>query len=160
MSTPFDNNFRLVNLEGADGFTFKHFPSGIESSARANWQAQDVTVGTKPLYYGSREPRQIRLDDLWLDNTDTGDSVTPDIETLFRLMEEVEGKGRPPALLAMWGDRQERCVLTDLTVFEQFFLFEGTPIRARVSLTLLQFQEDTQPPVRRVRENEESSFTF
>jgi hypothetical protein len=141
MSTPFDT-FALTNLEGAGGFTFIHFPSGIETSARANWQPQEVTIGTKPLFYANREPRQIRVDDLLLDNTMTGDSVTPDIQALFRLMEELENKGRPPALLARWGDREERCVLTELNVSEQFFLLDGTPIRARISITLLQFQDE------------------
>lgn len=141
MSTPFDT-FGLTNLEGPGGFVFIRFPTGIETSARANWQAQEVTIGTKPLFYASREPRQIRVDDLLLDNTATGDSVTPDIEALLRLMEELENLGRPPALSARWGDREERCVLTDLTVSEQFFAFDGTPIRARISITLLQFQDE------------------
>lgn len=148
MSTPFDS-FGLTNLEGPGGFIFIRFPTAIGTSARANWQVQEVTVGTKPLYFANREPKQIRVDDLLLDNTATGDSVTPDIEALFRLLEELEGKGRPPALLARWGDREERCVLADLNVSEEFFNFDGTPIRARISVTLLQFQEDDAPIVRR-----------
>lgn len=149
-----------MNLNGPGGFVFRFFPTGIETTGRANWQAQDVTIGTKPLLYGNREPKQIRVSDLWLDSTATGDSLTPDIEALYRLLEETE-RGMPPALLATWGDRQERCVLEELGVEEQFFRPDGAPIRARVSLTLLQLQEDdAPPPARRVRENEESSFTF
>ena len=159
MSTPF-NTFGLTNLEGPGGFLFTRFPTVIGTNARANWQVQEVTIGTKPLFYANREPRQIRVDDLLLDNTATGDSVTPDIDALFRLMEELEDKGRPPALLARWGDREERCVLTELTVSEEFFNLDGTPIRARIGITLLQFQEDAPVVKRRVRENEESSFTF
>jgi hypothetical protein len=159
MASPF-GQFVLTNLEGAGGFVFRFFPTGIETSERANWQPQDVTVGARPLFYGNREPRQIRPGDLWLDNTETGDSITPDIEALYRMLEETPEQGRPPVLLASWGDRQERCVLESLTVEEQFFLEDGTPIRARVSLSLLQIQDDATPPPRRVREGTDSSFTF
>lgn len=159
MSVQF-GRFVLTNLEGAGGFVFRRFPSGIETSGRVNWQPQETTVGVKPLFYANSEPRQIRPGDLWLDNTDTNDSITPDIEALYRLTEELADKGRPPVLLAMWGDRSERCVLQDLTVTEQLCLPDGTPIRARVSLTLIQFQEETPIIKPRVRENEESSFTF
>jgi hypothetical protein len=159
MASPFDS-LVLINLEGPGDVSFRRFPPGIETNVRANWQPQEVTVGTKPLYFANRDPRQIRFDELLLDS-DTGESITPDINALLLLAEEVEGLGRPPALLAQWGDRQERCVLNDMTILEQFFLGDGTPIRARVSLTLLQFQDDAPPTApRRVRENEESSFTF
>lgn len=160
MSSPFDV-LVIFNLEGAGDFSFRRFPAGIETSVRVNWQAQDVTIGTKPLFFANREPKQLRFADLLLDSTEEGESITPDIDALTLLTQEVDGLGRPPVLLAQWGDRQERCVLTDLDVFEQFFLGDGTPIRARVSLTLLQFQNDAPPATsRRVRENEESSFTF
>jgi hypothetical protein len=159
MSAQFDN-FVLVNLEGAGGFVFRRFPSGVETGGRVNWQPQETTVGVKPLFYANREPKLIRFEELWLDNTDTNDSITPDIEALFRLTEETADKGRPPVLLATWGDRQERCVLQDLTVNEQMFLPAGTPIRARVSIMLIQFQEETPVIKPRVRENAESSFTF
>ncbi len=144
MSSPF-GSLTLMNLDGEGDFVFSPFPSSIETSARVNWQPQDVTIGVKPLFYANREPRQIRFGDLWLDNTETGDSITPDIEQLYELMQETE-KGRPPTLLAAWGDRQERCVLEEMTVEEQFFLGDGTPIRARVSITLLQFQEEQARP--------------
>ncbi|MET0623100.1 MAG: hypothetical protein ABW250_08995 [Pyrinomonadaceae bacterium] len=160
MSSPFDA-FVLINLEGASDVSFRRFPTGIETSVRVNWQAQDVTVGTKPLYFANREPRQLRFDDLLLDSTETGESITPEIDSLMMLTQEVEGLGRPPVLLAQWGDRQERCVLADATISEQFFLGDGTPIRARVSLTLLQFQDDAPPATsRRVRENEEANILF
>jgi Contractile injection system tube protein len=152
--------FVLTNLEGPGGFVFSRFPAGVETSGRVNWQPQETTIGVKPLFYANREAKQTRLDDLWLDNTDNNDSVTPDIEALYRLMEELPDKGRPPVLLASWGDRTERCVMQDLTVAEQLFLTDGTPIRARVSITLVQFQEETPVVKPRVRENEESSFTF
>jgi Contractile injection system tube protein len=159
MSAQF-GKFVLTNLEGAGGFVFQRFPAGVETSGRVNWQPQEVNVGVKPRCYANREPKQIKLDDLWLDNTDTNNSVTPDIEALYRLTEEVADKGRPPVLLAMWGDRSERCVLQDLTVAEQLCLSDGTPIRARVGITLIQFQEEVPVIKPRVRENEESSFTF
>ncbi|MGH9941505.1 MAG: hypothetical protein ACRD9R_03985 [Pyrinomonadaceae bacterium] len=158
MSTQFDV-FVLVNLEGGDSFSFRLFPEFIETSRRSNWRPQDTTIGTQPLFYGNREPRRVVVDELWLDNTDIGESLTQEIERLFTLQDETPEKGRPPALLSVWGDRQERVVLEEVRVIEQRFNEDGTPIRARVSLTLIEVQEEPPPP-RPVRVNAESSFTF
>ncbi|MBA3242349.1 MAG: hypothetical protein H0T60_14055 [Acidobacteria bacterium] len=152
------NSLVLVNLEGSESFIFRFFPSSIEVGARANWRAQDVTIGVKPLAYANREPRQIRFDGLWLDNTHTGDSITPEIEQLTKMMEETV-RGTPPPLLALWGDRQERCVLEELTVVEEFFNADGTPIRASLQMSLLQLQEESPAPAP-VRRNEKSHITF
>src|SRR5205085_1654709 len=151
MSTPV-GNFMLTNLEGAGHFIFQRFPSAIETTGRVNWQPQDITIGIKPVFYANREPRQTRIDDLWLDNTEStnlSQSITDQIEALYALMGEAE-KGRPPVLLATWGDRQERCVLQDLTINEQMFDADGTPIRARASITLIQFQDEPATRPRRV----------
>ena len=52
-------------------------------------------------------------------------------------------KGTPPALLAAWGDRHERCVLEDLTIEEKFFNTMGEPIRVLIRMSLLQLQPDS-----------------
>jgi hypothetical protein len=80
---------------------------------------------------------------LILDNTDTNESLTETLDELKSfVMDEDSDTGSPPALLAVWGDRKERCVLTDLTIEEIMFTDEGLPIRARISLELLELQPD------------------
>jgi hypothetical protein len=115
------DHFVLINLEGGESFVFQLFPKDLETTQRANWEQQDTTIGTKPLYYANRDPRRISVPELWLDNTDSNQSLAPDIKSLFALQDETREHGRPPALLAIWGDRQERCVLEEVTVSEKFF---------------------------------------
>jgi hypothetical protein len=149
MSEP--GKFQLVNLEGAGSFVFKFFPSTNRSDDRANWEAQDTTIGTKPLFYANREPRRLTFDELWLDVSDgfaAFDSITEDLKSLRALQTESRKTGAPPALLAIWGDRQERVVLEQLTVEEQFpFARNGNPMRAKVSLQLLELQQDEEVDV-------------
>jgi len=135
--------FALVNLTNQDSFVFQYFPNETRTNDRANWNAQETTIGVKPLFYANREPRQIDIDELYFDNTDTNESLTPEIKKLRALMEEDSDRGTPSPLLAIWGDRNERCVLQDLTVEEIFFNSDGHPIRVRIRLSLLQVQPDS-----------------
>jgi hypothetical protein len=134
--------FVLVNLEGPGTYQFGFFPAELQTSSRVLWEPQEVTIGTKPLFYGNRDPKRITVDEAWLDGTRTGESISPDIEALQALQLEIVKLGRPPALLAIWGERQQRCVLEDLTIREQFFSNDGNPLRARVSLQLVELQEE------------------
>lgn len=131
--------FVLVNQEGPGSFVFDFFPTKINTTRRANWEAQDVVIGTKPLSYGNRDPRRITMDEIWLDGTDSGNSITDDIKLLFALQNETK-KGMPPALAAIWGDRQEQVVLEEVSVEEQFFSSDGEPLRARVRLQFIEIQ--------------------
>lgn len=133
--------FALINLENQQSFVFQFFPANVQSSDRANWQPQETTIGIKPLFYANREPRQLNFPELWLDNTDTNKSLTPTIKELRELMEETE-KGTPPALLAIWGDRNERCVLQELSIEEKFFTPDGYPIRVLIRMSLIQLQPE------------------
>jgi hypothetical protein len=130
--------FVLVNLFNHGTFEFQFFPQRIETSRRANWQAQEVTTGTKPLFYFNRDPRRLVLNELWLDKSDKNISIKPEIDLLFALQDETRAGGTPPSLLALWGDRQELVVLEELSVEEQFFAQQGFPIRARVNMTLIE----------------------
>ena len=130
----------LINLETGDAaFVFQFFPDTVSGSDRANWQPQEVTIGVKPLFYANREPRRTDFPELYLDNTETNQSLTGDIKRLRSLMEET-ANGTPPRLIAGWGDRSEQCVLEELNIEEIFFNDGGDPIRVRIRLGLLQVQ--------------------
>lgn len=136
--------FVLINLEGADSFFFDFFPKEIQTTERAVWEPQDVTIGKKPIFYANREPKRISVPEVVLDRTDARESIKEDIEALGALQVEVANLGRPPALLAIWGDEQYRCVLEELTVNRTWFSPDGNPERASVSLQLLELQEDVE----------------
>ena len=132
--------FVLVNLCAGGTFVFDWFPTApIEQSRRANWNEQDTTIGTKPLFYANRDPRKLEIREVWLDKTDLSQSVKPQIEALLALQDEV-CEGTPPPLLAIWGDYQERVVLEEARIEQMFHAPSGIPIRARVSLSLKEVQ--------------------
>jgi len=131
----------LINLENQGAFVFQFFPASLSTRDRANWNPQDTTIGVKPLFYANREPRQIEFPELYLDNTDTNESLTGQIKELRTLMEET-AKGTPPALLAAWGDRNERFVLEEVSIEEQYFNTEGEPIRVLIRMSLIQLQPE------------------
>jgi len=133
--------YRLINLCGGGSFVFEWFPTApIELSRRANWPEQDTTIGTKPLLYANRDPRHLDVREVWLDRTDTGESIKPQMDALLALQDET-CEGTPPPLLAVWGDRQERVILEEVRFEEVFHAPAGHPIRARCSLTLKEVQQ-------------------
>jgi hypothetical protein len=136
--------FVLINLEGAGDFFFDLFPREIQTTDRATWEPQDVSVGVKPLFYGNRDPKRISIPEVFLDRADEGASIKPDIDALLALQVEIPKLGRPPALLAIWGDEEIRCVLEEVTINRRWFSSEGNPQRAAVSLQLLQLQEERE----------------
>lgn len=139
--------FVLINLEGAGSFFFDFFPKEIQTTGRVTWEPQDVTIGVKPLFYANRDPRRISVPEVVLDRTDTLESIKRDIENLEALQAEDPKLGRPPALLAIWGDEQFRCVLEEVTINRKWFSAEGNAQRAMVSLQLLELQEERSESV-------------
>ena len=80
------------------------------------------------------------MPDLRLEGTRTNESIGPQIDALRKLKQETKN-GAPPALLVIWGDRQQRCVMEEVSIAETFFTPAGDPLRARVSLQLVELQE-------------------
>lgn len=150
--------FVLVNLEGPGSFVFDFFPAEIQTSRRAAWEPQEVTIGTKPLFYGNRDPKRIVVNEVWLDRTALNESIEPEIRALFALQDEIPKLGRPPALQAIWGDRSERCILEEVVINEQWFSPKGEPQRATVTLHLLELQPERESVDVVVRDVEAESF--
>jgi phage protein U len=148
----------LVNLHDGESYLFNFFPEKIELTGRANWKAQEVVRRTKPLFYANREPQSLSFPSVWLDNTANGESLTPELVQLLALQEVTKGQGTPPPLLARWGDSSFRCVLEDVQIVQQYFTKEGNPLRAELSLTLLELQDEPAAPVE--RKNEEANILF
>lgn len=131
----------LVNLDEGDSFIFRLFPAEIGVTGRANWEPQRVARRPSPLFYGGREPQELTFN-VWLDNSHTGDSVNDELVQLLALQDVRPGKGAPPALLARWGSCTFRGVLSQVQITQKFFTREGNPLRAELSLTLLELQDD------------------
>ena len=136
---------RIVNVCGSSfarsgTFTFKFFPTPpISHGRRSNWREQETTTGTQPLFYFNREAKTLQFPELWLDNTDTNESLTPTMLDVYALQDET-CDGAPPPLIVTWGDRTERVILEEVHFDEEFHTPVGNPIRVKASLTFKQVQ--------------------
>ena len=146
------STFQLIDIDSDFAYEFPFFPENIRTVDRANWEPQDTTIGTKPLFYANGEPLQISVE-LYLDTTAFNTSLKPDIDLLRLFKAELPEGGVPGPMLAIWGDTKVRCVLADLTIEESMFNDEGNPTRAKVNVELTQLQEDGESTS--VRETED-----
>lgn len=133
-------NFTLTNLFKEGAITFKYFPEKITISGKSNWELQNVSIGMKQLFYANREPQRVKAE-VWLDKSLEYESIGGEMVDLFDLQEETEA-GTPPTLLAQWGEVNLVCVLEDLDIEQTLFSQLGEPLRARVSLSLVEIQDE------------------
>ncbi len=147
VAAPTDVALVLINLQGGDSFVFQFFPQTVEMTGRVNWKPQEVVSHPQPLFYANRAPQSLSFPSLWLDSSLGGGSLRSELDQLLALQDKVKGQGTPPPLLAQWGDKSFRCVLEEVRIVEQYFSRGGVPLRAEISLTLLELQEEKILPV-------------
>ena len=132
-------------------------PSELEISRSNTWTESEQTAGKEPqLEYSGANPGTFSLT-LLFDTTDTGRAVTSYTDQLMQLMEvnpDLPGSdgqtmtGRPPYVTFMWGElRTFQAVVESLSITFVYFAASGTPLRARVAMSLKQFRApDDYPP--------------
>lgn len=121
--------------------------------SRANvWKARPRTGKGVPVasYKGANSASLVL--NLIFDTTSDGSPVTDHTNRLLRLMEIDEtlpgynrksGQGRPPWVQFHWGNFHSfKSVIADLGLSFTYFSSDGVPLRAKVNLTLKQFEPD------------------
>ena len=78
--------------------------------------------------------------ELLFDTTDTGENVNERIEVLKKITVMDEDLHAPPPCLFVWKDAIFKGVVTKVTKKYTYFFNDGTPARARVTLTLKSFK--------------------
>jgi hypothetical protein len=127
-------------------------PDQLQINRGNNWKGKPLPgKGVPTLAYGGAGSGSLSLN-LVFDTTDTGAPVTDHTNQLLQLMEidatlpgydEESGNGRPPWVQFHWGDFHSfKAVITDLSLAFTYFSSVGKPLRARVNLTLQQFEPD------------------
>lgn len=131
-------------------------PTQLEISLGTEWADQPVPGRQVPeLKYKGGSSGSMTLE-LFFDTTNTGKSVTVHTNKLMKLLNvdktlsgyaEDKNNGRPPYVTFQWGKfRSFKSVITSLSVSYVYFSSTGDPLRARVTLTLKQFEEDKAFP--------------
>ncbi|HXA54678.1 MAG TPA: LysM peptidoglycan-binding domain-containing protein [Solirubrobacteraceae bacterium] len=139
-------------------------PKEYTITKSSTWNAKQAAgVSLPPVQYGGGAPRELSFEIL-LDDQEGTYEVEPDVNRLFMAMEAnpatatQSGKGNPtaspPKLTFSWGATVSfEAALKSLSVQFVRFAPDGTPIRAKVKLTLVQVEAadsrsgvETPPP--------------
>jgi Contractile injection system tube protein/LysM domain len=121
--------------------------------AKANtWDADQVQGKSAPdLYFTTGGSGTLDLS-LVFDTSESGKPVTTHTNALFELMEvdpdlpgfdSATGRGRPQWVRFRWGSFASfKAVVENLSVEFTYFGADGSPLRARVTLSLRQYEDD------------------
>ena len=127
-------------------------PTQFRMAKSNNWDPDQVQGKSAPnLFFTTGGSGTLDLS-LVFDTTDTGKAVTGHTNALFQLMEvdpdlpgfdADTGRGRPQWVRFRWGSFASfKAVIENLSVEFTYFAADGTPLRARVSLSLRQYEDD------------------
>lgn len=127
-------------------------PSQLQLTRSNAWRADVVPGREAPeLSYTGGEAGKMSLE-LTFDTTNDGTPVTTYTTKLLDLMkvdtslagyDEAANNGRPPWVKFHWGDLHGfKAVITSLDITFTYFARSGMPLRAKVSLSLTQYEPD------------------
>ena len=136
----------FTNLDTGDVVQVQFNPKDFTLSDSAAWKARG-NVARPALTYEKGMPASVRMT-LFFDTTRGGRNVeTEHVGALRALLEQTETEtvdgaevSRPPILQFAWGSFRFQCVLEKIDVQYMMFKPDGTPVRAQVSVTLMEHQ--------------------
>lgn len=137
--------------EESDTIKFAFNPSELvfEQSVNLNKsRGSRTSSGLSKVSFAHPEPCTLTISNIIFDNYETGTSILPEIDKLKKAVNFATkgsaAKKRPPVYIFAWGQQQYmRCFVTRLTYRLTRFLSDGTPVQARVDLTLTEVDKAT-----------------
>jgi hypothetical protein len=132
-------------------------PSELSFTVSASWNDCDAKPGQSvpQLEFKSGDAGSMTLN-LFFDTTNSGGSVTVSTNKIIKLtkvstkvsgFDKSKNNGRPPWVIFHWGKfRSFKAVVTNVEVNYVHFSKSGDPLRARVTLALKQYADDTAFP--------------
>lgn len=145
---------QLISLDGGGTINFQFNPNQLAFAAKINLTKDSgarTGRGLPKVNFAYPDPVSLSIKDLIFDTYEQGTSVIPllsQFEKAVNFAEAGEGREkRPPTYVFTWGSNQYiRCFLTSLNYTLTMFLPDGTPVRAKVDLTLEEIDESTSQP--------------
>jgi hypothetical protein len=132
----------LISQDGTDNIDFMFNPTELQFS-RSVLISSDSKVrtvsGLPKTNFGSPEPYKLTINGILFDTYEQGTNVmTAYINKFRQSVEFASSLGRPPVYIFAWGNNNQylKCLVKDLTYTLTMFLPDGTPVRAKVNLTL------------------------
>lgn len=147
---------QLISSDGGGTIEFMFNPTELNFSRKINLTSDSgarTKNGLPKVNFANPEPCTLSISDILLDTYEQGGgkSVLPNIEQFEKALKFAESgsdKGkRPPTYVFTWGKHQYiRCFITTLNYKLTMFLSDGTPVRAKLNLTLQEIDESTSKP--------------
>ncbi|MEO5900017.1 MAG: LysM peptidoglycan-binding domain-containing protein [Ilumatobacteraceae bacterium] len=145
-----------LETEGGSRIACLFNPNELSFTVAANWEGDPVGgQGGPTLEYQGGAAGSLSLE-LFFDTTDVGTTVAAYTNKLIALTQidktlpgysAAANNGRPPWVKFHWGGFHSfRAVIGSITVTFVYFAADGTPLRARVSLSLAQYEPDDTWP--------------
>jgi nucleoid-associated protein YgaU len=146
-------------LRSEKGHEFKCLfnPAELTVSKSNTWQAPEAKgANSAELVFQAGQPGTLSFT-MVLDTTDSGTDVTQHTSALLDLMKVDPGlrsadpkrnKARPPWVKFHWGALHSfKAVIERLQIKFTYFASSGMPLRAKVDITLKQFNDEEQRPL-------------
>jgi hypothetical protein len=141
----------FLEIEGGQRIPCLFNPSQISVGRRNNWASEPMPgKGVSRLRYAGAQSGWMQVE-LVFDTTADGTAVTKHTGAILKLMDvdtslpgsdETTHNARPPFVIFHWGDLHSfKAVVTDLQLIFTYFSASGVPLRARMGLTMQQYEE-------------------
>ncbi len=147
---------QLVSSDGGGTIEFMFNPTELNFSQRINLthdKGARTGRGLPKVNFAYPEPCTLSINNLVLDTYEEGGgkSVLPNLQQFEKALNFAESgkekEKRPPTFVFAWGSHQYiRCFITSLSYKLTMFLPDGTPVRAKLDLTLEEVDESTSQP--------------
>jgi len=147
---------QLISSDGGGTIKFLFNPTQLTFSHKINLtqnRGARTGRGLPKVDFGYPEPCILNIRDIVFDTYEEkgNKSVIVYIQQFEKAMSFLDQgsnqKKRPPTYIFTWGDCQYiRCFITDLSYTLTMFLPDGTPVRAKLDLTLQEIDESTSQP--------------
>ncbi|MBD2594655.1 hypothetical protein H6G74_09990 [Nostoc spongiaeforme FACHB-130] len=144
----------IATEQAAPDIEFMFNPSQLDFSQQINLTKSSgarTGRGLPKVSFAYPEPCRLSINNIIFDTYESGTSVLTHLKKFEKAVNFAEaGAGkekRPPVYIFTWGDQQYlRCFVQSLNYSLTLFLPDGTPVRAKVNLTLEEVDESISQP--------------
>jgi hypothetical protein len=147
---------KLISSDGGGTIEFMFNPNQLAFTQRINLTKNSGSRtgrGLPKINFAYPEPCILNIRDIIIDTYEEsgGKSVITYLKQFEKAVNFAESgdskEKRPPTYVFTWGNFQYiRCFITDLSYTLTLFLPDGTPVRAKLDLTLEEVDESTSQP--------------
>ena len=147
---------QLISSDGGGTIEFMFNPTELNFSQSINLtknKGARTSKGLPKANFAYPEPCKLTISDILLDTYEQGGSksVLPYLHKFQKALDFTESGSdknkRPPTFVFTWGSHQfVRCFITSLNYKLTMFLPNGTPVRAKLNLTLEEIDESISQP--------------